>query len=156
MARKNPSQSGQDNTWSGPWLIHFFQRHVKDDPKRRVPGRDFLEGCPRKVAATMAAVLKAVSEAPPPKFSGGGKWEAMHGSMGGFYEIRVDGPNRHHYRLFCILERDGIALGLGGPSIVIITGKDKPFRSVFSESDYREVKKLGDEYRSRTPRSFAL
>lgn len=28
----------------------------------------------------MLAVLKAVADAPPPQFSGGGKWEAMHGA----------------------------------------------------------------------------
>jgi hypothetical protein len=31
----------------------------------------------------MLAVLEAVRAAPPPQFSGGGKWKAMHGSMGG-------------------------------------------------------------------------
>lgn len=44
-------------------------------------------------------------------------------------------------------------LGLGGPSIVIIAGKDKPFRTKLSPADYAEVRALGDEYRSRTPRS---
>jgi hypothetical protein len=103
----------------------------------------------------MLAVLKAVAEAPPPAFSGGGKWEAMHGDMGGFYEVRVDGPQRHHYRLFCLLEQSGDDLGLGGPSIVIITGKHKPFRTVLSKHEYSEVKRLGEEYRRRKPRSVA-
>ena len=100
------------------------------------------------------AVLKAVADAPPPSFSGGGMWEAMHDEMKGFYEVRVDGPNRHHYRIFCILERNGDEVGLGGPSIVLITGKDKPFRTVLSDADYAEVRRLGDEYRARTPRSI--
>jgi len=30
--------------------------------------------------------------APPPRFSGGGKWEAMHGDMAGYYEVRATGP----------------------------------------------------------------
>lgn len=38
--------------------------------------------------------------APPPAFSGGGFWEAMHG----YYEIRRIGPGRRHYRLYCILD----------------------------------------------------
>src|SRR5437867_13245662 len=84
--------------WSGPWLIHFFQRHPADDPRRAVPARDYLDRCP--VAARLMAVVTAVSEALPPAFSGGGKWEAMHGDMAGFYEARVDGPDRRHYRLF--------------------------------------------------------
>jgi hypothetical protein len=37
------------------------------------------------------AVLEAVAAAPPPSFSGGGKWEAMHEDMAGFYEVRVQG-----------------------------------------------------------------
>lgn len=97
----------------------------------------------------------SVAAAPPPAFSGGGKWEAMYGEMSGFFEVRVDGPQRHHYRLFCVLERDGADAGLEGPSIVIITGKDKPFRTVLAESDYRHVRALGDEYRRRSPRSVA-
>jgi hypothetical protein len=138
-----------------PWLVHFFERHPSDDPERSVPARAFLLACPEKVRQMMFAVLHAVASAPPPAFSGGGKWEAMHGSMGGYYEVRVDGPQRHHYRLFCILERDGKALGLGGSSIVLITGKDKDFRTVLSERDYAEVRRLGAEYESRKPRSVA-
>jgi hypothetical protein len=101
----------------------------------------------------MVAVLKAVAEAPPHAFSGAGYWEAMHGAMAGYHEIRVDGPNRRHHRLFCVLEHDGERLGLGGPSIVVITGMDKPFRTTFSDRDYERVRRLGDEYRSRVPRS---
>ena len=56
------------------------------------------------MAAKLIAVVKAVADAPPPAFSGGGKWEAMHGSMRGYHEIRVTGPGRRHYRLFCILD----------------------------------------------------
>lgn len=58
----------------------------------KVPAADFLDACPAKVDAIFNAVLEAVREAPPPAFSGGGKWEAMHGSMGGYYEIRITGP----------------------------------------------------------------
>lgn len=116
-----------------------------------MPARDFLEQCP--VAARMAAVLKAVAEAPPHAFAGGGYWEAMHGTMAGYYEIRVDGPNRRHFRLFCVLEHDGERLGLGAPSIVVIAGLEKAFRTTFSERDYERVRQLGDEYRSRSPRS---
>jgi len=138
-----------------PWRIHFFLRHRDDDPTETVPAREFLLACPEKVRAMMMAVVKAVSEAPPPMFSGGGKWEAMHGTMTGWYEVRVDGPGRHHYRIFCLLERDGTRLGLGGPSLVLICGKHKPFRSVLSDRDYAEVRALGEEYRARVPRSVA-
>ena len=138
---------------SKPWQKHFFQRHRDDDPAQPVPARDFLGACPEKVRAMMLAVVNAVAEAPPPQFSGGGKWEAMHGEMAGYYEVRVDGPKRHHYRLFCLLERDGASVGLGGPSLVLICGKDKPFRTELSKQDYAEVRRIGKEYLARRPRS---
>jgi hypothetical protein len=135
------------------WRVHFFQRHKSDDPSRAVPALAFLRACPAKVEAMIVAVVKAVADAPPPAFSGGGKWEAMHGDMAGFYEVRVDGPKRHHYRLFCILEREGASVGLGGPAIVLLAGREKPFMTVLSAADYAEVRALGDEYRRRVPRS---
>ena len=101
----------------------------------------------------MLAVLKAVAEAPPPSFSGGGYWEAMHDEMKGYYEIRVNGPKREHFRLFCLLERGGVDVGLKGPSIVIITGMSKKFRTTFRNRDYEAVRELADEYKKRTPRS---
>ena len=73
--------------------------------------------------------------------------------MRGVYEVRVDGPSRHHYRLFCLLERYGAQLGLGGPSLVLITGKDKPFQTLLSDREYDEVLALVNEFRSRSTRS---
>lgn len=67
-----------------PWRIEFFQRHRVDDPSRAVPARAFLDANPAGVRADMLAVIKAVADAPPPRFAGGGKWEAMHGDMKGF------------------------------------------------------------------------
>lgn len=153
MPKKNKERAAEAPRVA--WRIHFFRRHSKEDAARRIPGRDFLENCPDKVRAMMLAVLTAVAEAPPPMFSGGGKWEAMRGEMKGFYEVRVDGPRRHHYRLFCMLEHDDGKLGLGGPSLVIICGKDKPFRTVLTDADYAEVRALGREYTARVPRSVA-
>ena len=54
-----------------------------------------------------------------------------------------------------MLERDGAKFGLGGPSLVLIAGKDKPFRTVLSSRDYTEIRRLGREYLSRVPRSVA-
>jgi Txe/YoeB family toxin of Txe-Axe toxin-antitoxin module len=136
-----------------PWRVLFFRRHPGDDPAQTVPARAFLDASPIKVSATMIAVVRAVADAPPPTFSGGGKWEAMHGKMSGIYEVRVDGPNRHHYRLFCVLERDGAQLGLGGPSLVLIAGKDKPFQTKLSEREYDEILALVGELKRRKPRS---
>lgn len=154
MSKK--TRPAQPERLSMPWRVHFFQRDPQDDPGRSVPGRDFLSACPEKVRTMMLAVVTAVAEAPPPRFAGGGKWEAMHDEMKGYYEVRVDGPKRHHYRLFCLLEQDDGSLGLGGPSVIIIAGKSKTFRTELSEVDYTEVRRLGAEYRARKPRSVLV
>lgn len=132
--------------------IVYFKRHRKDDPTERVPGQEFLAGCPAKVRATMRAVLVAVATAPPKRFSGGGYWEAMKGDMTGWFEVRVDGPRRHHYRLFCRLDYE--AKNSPRPLLVVITGLDKPFRTELTKVDYDGVRELGDEYLGRNPRSF--
>lgn len=137
------------------WGVSFFE--TEDG---RVPGADFLDSCPTKIDATFAAVLEAVRAAPPPAFSGGGKWEAMHGSMSGFYEIRLTGPGRRHYRLFCILENGSASelkkLGFDRPQIVVINGLVKPNASKFTDAVYRKhVRAPGEEYRSAVPRRVA-
>jgi hypothetical protein len=129
-----------------PWRIHFFQRHVDDNAARAVPSIDFLDSLPDKVAAEIHAVLDAVAEAPPPSFSGGGKWEAMHDDMAGFYEVRVQGAGKNH-RLFCVLERD--AGDLGGSSIVCLGGLSKPPRTAANPRDYRAIKRYGAEFQKR-------
>jgi hypothetical protein len=101
----------------------------------------------------MRAVLAQVATAPPKRFAGGGYWEAMKGNMTGWFEIRVDGPRRHHYRLFCRLDYD--AEGQPKPLLVVICGLDKPFRTELSDADYRHVRDLGEEYFRRNPRSLA-
>jgi hypothetical protein len=60
-------------------------RRLLQSAGRQHPAETFLDSCPTKVEATILAVLEAVRRAPPPQFSGGGKWEAMHGAMGGYY-----------------------------------------------------------------------
>jgi hypothetical protein len=124
-----------------------------------VPAIEFLDGCPVKVAANLLAVIDAVAEAPPPQYSGGGKWEAMHGSMGGYYEVRATGPQREQFRLFCLLENaepDELARrGLGGPTIAVVTGLRKPWRTAFDERDYRAVRSLGDRHVANYPRRVA-
>ena len=129
-----------------PWLIHFFQRHDDDDPARSTPAIDFLDTLPDKVAAEFQAVLEAVATAPPPSFSGGGKWEAMHGEMAGIYEVRVHGDRANH-RLFCLLERNGD--DLGGPAIICLGGLTKPVRSAASPRDYKRIRPFADEFRKR-------
>ncbi len=67
-----------------------------------VPAVDFLDASPPRVSARIVAVLEAVAASPPPQFGGGGYWEAMHGDMNGFFEVRV-GQGNFNYRLLCVL-----------------------------------------------------
>lgn len=99
-------------------------------------------------------MLGAVAAAPPKRFAGGGYWEAMKGDMVGWFEVRVDGPNRHHYRLYCRLDYGSKNLETDKPLLVVIAGLDKPFRTELSKADYAEVCALGEEYLSRNPRSI--
>lgn len=131
--------------------IVFFRRHVDDDPNQRAPGREALDSYPASVRAKMRAALVAVATAPPKRFAGGGYWEAMKGDMSGWFEVRMDGPRRHHYRLFCLLDYEG--RDEDKPPLVVVDGRDKPFRTTLSDADYAAVRRLGEEYRKRNPRS---
>lgn len=126
----------------------------------RVPVEEFLDSCPPNIEARFYAVLEAVRDAPPPRFSGGGYWEAMHGDMGGYYEIRLTGPGRRQYRLFCILDNGGQRelreYGFDQPQIAAITGMVKNVGRKFSDRDYAKVRRLGSEYLSQIPRRIAV
>lgn len=80
----------------------------------------------------------------------------MHGDMGGYYKIRVTGPKREQFRLFCVLENADPAelarRGLPSPAIAVITGLRKPWGTVFAEADYRRVREMGAVYRASYPR----
>jgi hypothetical protein len=108
----------------GAWDVKVLQRHREDDPNETCPAEVFLDGSPRSVAADLIAIVDAVAESPPPRFTGGGMGGAMHGEMSGYYEARTRGPYRRLYRLFCLLERE--VSGIDRPSIVVIAGLSKP------------------------------
>jgi hypothetical protein len=124
-----------------------------------VPADDFLCKCPGKIEAEFVAVLDAVAAAPPPQFSGGGKWESMHDDMAGWYEVRLTGPGREQFRLFCLLENaalDELAhRGLPRPAIAVVTGVRKPWRTTFTGRDYERVRELGDDHKRNFPRRIA-
>lgn len=130
------------------WAVVYYK--TRDG---HVPGVEFLESCPVGVEAKTEAVLAAVAGAPPPSFSGGGMWEAMHGDMGGYYEVRVSGPRREQFRLFCLLDRDGP--GLEGPAIVVLAGLRKPFMTTFRADEYARIRAHGTDYLSTDPRRIA-
>ncbi len=133
-----------------PWRVVYFKRDRRDDPAETRPGRAFLAACPKNVATRLVAFLDAVKDAPPPQFSGGGIWEAMHDDMSGYYEVRTR-ARKQLYRVFCVLEHK--CPGLPADSIVVITGMVKENATAFRPADYAAVRALGDEYRARSPRS---
>jgi len=45
------------------------------------------------------------------------------------------------------------AIGAGKPWLLVITGLSKPWRTTFSDADYQAVRRLGNEYKVRNPRS---
>jgi hypothetical protein len=123
-----------------------------------VPAEEFLEGLPPKVAARFDVVLDTVRQAPPPQFSGGGFWEAMHGTKNGYYEIRITGPGRMQHRLFCILDnadQDGLERrGFDSRQIAVINGLSK--NQTRGSAEYkRAVRDVGDDYLANFPRRVA-
>lgn len=125
-----------------------------------VPAEQFLDALPTKVAARFDAVLDTVRAAPPPRFSGGGFWEAMHGNMSGYYEIRLTGPGRVQHRLFCILDNaDAPGLkerGFETPQIAVINGMSKKSGEKFTDREYkRHVRDLGNDFLATLPRRIA-
>lgn len=131
--------------------IAFFEREGESDPAKRFPGEHFLyKQCPESVRQKLESILMAVAKAPPKKFAGGGAWEAMHGEMSGWFEVRANGSKRRHYRLFCRLDYE--AIGEDKPLLVVITGMSKLFKTQFSNAQYAKVRALGDEYFSKNPR----
>ena len=75
-------------------------------------------------------------------------------------EIRLTGPGREQFRLFCLLEngseQDLATRGLQRCAISVITGMRKPWRTVFSERDYERVRTLGEEHKRNYPCRIAM
>jgi hypothetical protein len=128
----------------------FMRTDPKADPA--VPALAWLESVPDAVEAEIMATIDAVAEGPPPHFRGGLRYQAMHGDMTGWFEVRTKHRKRL-YRLFCLQDRK--APGLPRPALVLITGGDKANESAFSRAYYPKVRALGEEYLSSNPRSVA-
>jgi hypothetical protein len=149
---KAKSQVKTEPSVDDPHQVMYFRRHRDDDAAQTCPGQEFVNGCPSGIRARLRTVLVVVADAPPTKFSGGGFWEAMHGDMAGWYEVRVKG-GQVLFRLFCRL--DYKAAGQITGLLVVITGLQKPNGTKFGDADYKQVRDLGDEYFRRNPRSLA-
>jgi hypothetical protein len=138
-----------------PWDIVYYKAADGSVPVFEY----YVDACTSTLIAYLNSVLDAVAAAPPPAFSGGGRWEAMHGGMGGFYEVRATGPNRRQHRLFCVLENgepdELTTRGLPRPAIAVITGMWKPNATLFGAADYGAVSALGADYRAQFPRRVA-
>ena len=114
------------------------------------PAEEWLLALPSKPAAEIVAVVKAVRDAPPPRFAGGGKWEAMHGEMAGIYEVRCRQGGQLH-RLFCVLDRNHP----DGPALVMLDGDSKPNRTALPASVCRRVRERRDAYQARRRVDFS-
>ena len=76
--RRQPrGPSGRDADEQLPWAVISCLA-----PDETVPAPGFPGGCPGTIDAQFTAMLDAVAAAPPARFSGGGKREAMHGPGG--------------------------------------------------------------------------
>jgi hypothetical protein len=82
----------------------------------------------------------------------------MHGEMGGFYEIRLTGPGRRQYRLFCLLDNASAQelqrRGFDRPQIAVIAGMVKGSGKKFSNRDYAKIRAFGAQYEAQFPRSI--
>ncbi|MEP7764539.1 hypothetical protein [Sanguibacter sp. 25GB23B1] len=133
---------------SDPHEIVFYK-----DSAGVLPAQEFIDSCPETIRARIRETAITVAASPPNRFSGGGKWEAMHGAMSGWFEIRIDGtPSRTHYRVYCLLDYE--AAGAVKPYLVLVDGRKKPFRTTLAPSEYDKVKLLGGRYLSSKDRSI--
>ena len=131
------------------WEPLFFKR-TEPTQTPLVPALAWLQQVPDEVEAKTMATIDAVADGPPPLFRGSLRDVAMHREMTGWLEARTKHQKRL-YRLFCLQDRK--APGPPGPSLVMVTGGAKPTEAAFSDSFYRNVRRLGDEYLRSDPRS---
>lgn len=127
--------------------VAFFKRKAVDDPDRAVPSLASLRTFPPGVRRRILATLAAVAEAPPTRFAGGGAWEAMHGGMSGYFEVRVK-YRRMLYRVFCLLDTSLDARIYAKPVLAVIDAESKPDGTAIPASRYEQVRALGSEYKS--------
>lgn len=84
----------------------------------------------------------------------------MHGNMAGYHEIRLTGPGRRRYRLFCPLGNGSpeqlAEHGFPTPQIVAINGMVKANATLFTDREYnKHVRRLSEAYLAELPRPVA-
>lgn len=125
--------------------VEFFKRRIADDPDQEVPAFVQFAKFPDAIRRRILAVLKAVAEAPPTKFAGGGMWEAMHDEMSGYFEVRVKNKGLL-YRAFCLLDTLADPEVHPKPILAVIDAEVKKDGTSLPSSRYATVRALGDEY----------
>ncbi len=123
--------------------------YVEADGTR--PFVDWSRTIPVRMTARLMAVVDAVADAPPHRFAGGGQWEAMHGEMAGWFEVRQRGGGRL-YRVFCLLDSTTSATE---STLVVVAGMAKPVGTVFSTREYAAIRAMGERYWATLPRPVA-
>ncbi|WP_375742807.1 hypothetical protein NR800_29055 [Corallococcus interemptor] len=151
-ASDQPAKASR-NPDTDPWDLHYFKRHKDDDLQQSLPAREFLLSCPKGVRGKFVSCVNFIARTPPPKLPRNKYFDPMTGDLTGVHEVRIDGPDRRHYRLFVKLERAGLLDGLKRPSVVLLWGLDKPFKTTAREEDYQQLLKLYQEYEKRSPRN---
>lgn len=111
---------------------------------------EFFNEMPPNIRIRFLTVLDEVAKCPPFKFRGGGLWEAMKGSMTGWFEVRITSGKENHYRLYCVL--DSNALNCEESLLVVIDGRVKKYLTVLPEREYGKIRELGQAYFSSNPR----
>jgi hypothetical protein len=106
-----------------------------------------------KVEATTRAVLEAVPRGAADGIQRRRQSQATHGTMAGYYEIRVTGPGRWHYRLFCPLdngtERELPERGFDRPQIAVINGMVEQHMTEFSDASTESTSAISATATSR-------
>jgi hypothetical protein len=129
------------------WRVAVYQT---DDGKR--PALEYLGGAkvPDQPRRELLLTVLAVVQMGPLEFPTGTKrWRLMHKptkksdvDMSGIFEAR-DEHNRVLYRLFCLLDRKGLA---HGPAVVLLGGGTKPDRTEMPQRVYRMIDRCRDDY----------
>lgn len=132
-----------------PYQLVFYV----DSDSGRSPGKEYLNTLPIPSRVKALRLLFMIADFPPTKFPGGGFWEAMHGSMAGWFELRLSAGRSLHHRIFCLLDKNHGSSNTN--LLVVITGLTKKSGEVFTKKQYAEVDHLGHQYLDSTPRVFA-
>ena len=135
---------------SEKWTPGFF----RGAGMKEAPAIDFLNGCPTSARDNLLATFAAVLDGPPPKFPTGSRlWRPMKGEMRGIFEIR-DRHGSTLYRLFCLLDHNAPRHGCKLPTLVMLSGGQKPVGTEMDDDVYEETRTFRAQYLKSHPRAL--